>query len=759
MFERDRSETGVAMVHVARSEGTALSNSVEHGYGSLGPVGSGDGQVANPLSPAILLRYRWSIVLIGTLLAAPAISAIWMLLEPSFRAQSVIRIAPKIPRLVFDTEDNGVVPFYQGYVNTQEAVMRSPLVLERVLDQSDVRETDWYRRLTGGYLLELGDALLIAPRPKTELVDLYVTTKNAADSAVIANAIVDQYIRFNQERASLGDDEVYQRLMEQYKLLENDIKGRKDVIDLARKELGTGTPQELVAGQRLRLDQADAQLQDLRRRLSLAEWQASELEQLQQERAARESSGEVSADVVKRAAYEDDADWRKLFLDLRTAEHRVEVEGGRLGDAHPKMIEYKKAIGLAREMLQSRESQLDAAKAVASIGVATPGAVAPTPGITTDIDSLRWQVKALKKEEELLVKTYDTQRQAFEKTFETARTLDHEMDVLKHKEEMFAAIRARKDEKELESNVPGSISLQSRAMAPNRPHQDRRLLLTAVAMIAACGAAVGQAFVRARFSQAIHEPGAVSGASVPFLGHMPFVRRPETPSAEEQRVQHESMRMVRTALLQRLPNRAGNAIVVTSAGPSAGKTSIAVLLSKSLAQSGKRVLLVDADLRRPAVAKRMGIDGKVGLVDVLAGRMPDSAVIVPNGVAKLDILPAGVAVEAASDDAEALATGGFSELLQRWRKAYDVVVLDSSPVLPVADARILACMADGVTMVVREKHCRRTDVFEAMACLGAAGGKLLGTVFVGSQRRGGYYAGYYDSYGPQPELVMDARSA
>lgn len=98
-----------------------------------------------------------------------------------------------------------------------------------------------------------------------------------------------------------------------------------------------------------------------------------------------------------------------------------------------------------------------------------------------------------------------------------------------------------------------------------------------------------------------------------------------------------------------------------------------------------------------------------------------------------------------------MANGAFASLLHQWRGAYDLVLLDSAPLLGMADAGIIAGRVDGTVLVVRERYCRREAVLEALATLSAAGGKLLGTVFVGSGRFGGYGYGYAYSHGYSDE--------
>ncbi|MBU0617822.1 MAG: CpsD/CapB family tyrosine-protein kinase [Planctomycetes bacterium] len=202
----------------------------------------------------------------------------------------------------------------------------------------------------------------------------------------------------------------------------------------------------------------------------------------------------------------------------------------------------------------------------------------------------------------------------------------------------------------------------------------------------------------------------------------------------------EAARMVRTALLNRLSGACNHAVQVTSAGPGSGKSTVSILLARSLAQSGKSVLLVDADLRRPSLAKYFTIDASPGLINVLSQRETEARVIRATEIPQLSILTAGGMTR--NEDVELLANGAFSSLLERWRKQFDLVLLDSSPLLSTADGAILSRQVDGTVLVVRERHCRRSALVEALATMSAAGGKLLGTVFVGSGHGGTYAYGY-----------------
>jgi capsular exopolysaccharide synthesis family protein len=222
-------------------------------------------------------------------------------------------------------------------------------------------------------------------------------------------------------------------------------------------------------------------------------------------------------------------------------------------------------------------------------------------------------------------------------------------------------------------------------------------------------------------------------------------------------MQAEYVRMVRTALLQRLEEGGGKVVQITSAGSGSGKTTLAVMLAESLARCGKKVLLVDADLRNPSIHERCDIAAEPGLLGVLKARVGDPEAIVKPGQSGISVLPIGKV--SAEIDGELLANGVLAACLRRWCGQFDLVLLDSAPVLPVADARILSRLVDGTILVVREKHCHRAGVADALAQLGASGGALLGMVFVGSRLGGAYGGGYYDYRYPAADTTaaLDAR--
>lgn len=187
------------------------------------------------------------------------------------------------------------------------------------------------------------------------------------------------------------------------------------------------------------------------------------------------------------------------------------------------------------------------------------------------------------------------------------------------------------------------------------------------------------------------------------------------------------------------------AVVVTSARPEEGKTSTTMNLAISLAQTGQRVLLVDCDLRRPQLASTLGLERSVGLVTALLGTAPLEDCIQRHSDSGVDVLTSG---PVPPNPAEVLQSETSKKLLDRLRSMYDMVVIDAPPLLPVADAAVLAHQVDGAILVVRHGYTTKGEVAAAKERLVGVGARLLGvTVNMTPRRaRGGSAYGYGYGY-------------
>jgi capsular exopolysaccharide synthesis family protein len=166
-------------------------------------------------------------------------------------------------------------------------------------------------------------------------------------------------------------------------------------------------------------------------------------------------------------------------------------------------------------------------------------------------------------------------------------------------------------------------------------------------------------------------------------------------------------------------------IVISSSIPEEGESTIAINLAVSLADTGARVVLIDADLRRPSVAQYVGIEGNVGLTTVLIGRADVEDVVQSLGTSSLDILAAG---QLPPNPSELLGSPAMAGLLDRLTATYDMVLLDSPPLLPVTDAAVLSKLAGGVLLVVGAGKIRRPQLHETLVSLDTAGVHLFGIV-------------------------------
>ncbi len=187
--------------------------------------------------------------------------------------------------------------------------------------------------------------------------------------------------------------------------------------------------------------------------------------------------------------------------------------------------------------------------------------------------------------------------------------------------------------------------------------------------------------------------------------------------------------------------------VVTSARPGEGKSTTAVNLAFACAHAGDRVLLIDADLRKPAIDKMLGLVQSAGLTTVLSGRSTLADMIQPAGAdTAIDVLTSG---QIPPNPAELLGSSEMVRLLEEARAMYDVVLIDSPPLLPVVDAAILAHDASGAIVVARVNHITRDDVPKAKSQLDQAGARALGIVVNAIRRPAG--SAYRYSYSSSEE--------
>jgi len=204
----------------------------------------------------------------------------------------------------------------------------------------------------------------------------------------------------------------------------------------------------------------------------------------------------------------------------------------------------------------------------------------------------------------------------------------------------------------------------------------------------------------------------------------------------------EAFRGLRTSVLLSSAGRPPRSLTFVSAEPGEGKTTVASNLSISLAQLGKRALLVDGDMRRPCVHKLFNIqDYSTGLVNFLAGEDGWHGLVRPTGVPNLDCLICG---PVPPNPSELLSSERMQQLLAEAMREYDFVVVDAPPLLNVTDGRILATMVDGVVLVVRGGITPHELAQQAQFHVRDVGGRLIGVVLNDVDvRHHGYYQSYY----------------
>lgn len=299
-----------------------------------------------------------------------------------------------------------------------------------------------------------------------------------------------------------------------------------------------------------------------------------------------------------------------------------------------------------------------------------------------------------------------------------------------------------------------TISIIDRALTPGSPISPNPIRnLTLAALLGLC-AGVGLVFLADHFDVTVKHRDEIEDLGLPVLGSVP---RLETKGADiyMERDSHglagEAFRKLRTSVGFISVEEEVRSILVTSPLAQEGKTTTSLNLAMAYALSGLRTILVEADLRRPTLHRIFGMIGTRGLTTAIVGDVPLTEAIMHTDTRNLSVLVAGAIPP---NPVELLGSDQMTELLERLERMFDIVIVDSPPLGPVADPAALASRCDGVIIVARAGKTDRRRLVDAGKVVQRAGGKLLGVVLNCLKPTDAPYDYAYYDYGPAPRRTV-----
>ena len=560
----------------------------------------------------------------------------------------------------------------------------------------------------------------IEPLPGGRLVNVRFNAYDPSLAALVANTLAELYIEqsvnLRYTTSSEATDFLSDRLREQKVKLEESERALQDfrrihgLVNYNEDQGGVQT--EKIAS----LERATmmARMQRIAKEALL-----NQLRNLPAAQIASNPAAVQASPVLQEA--------RSRLNDLRAEERRLSET---LGERHPDMLRVRADIRAAEDKL-SAEGQ-------------------------GYLRTLQTEIQAARDQEDTLLASLEaTKRETLESNVAAVAFAVLKREVESNKQ-MFQSLMSRSKETGLETELKFSnIRIVERAEVPGAPIIPRRGRNYQIALIVGLALGVGLSLLFEHLDNTLKTPEDVKNAlRLPFLGMVPevFAKPGAGPAAKllimknaDTSAVSDSYRILRTNLLFSRPDSQGGVFLVSSANPGEGKTTTVANLAASLAQNGGKVLAIDADFRRPTMHQIFGVSKVPGLTDLIVGGCQASAAIKSTRFRELQTIPCGYIPP---NPTELLGSSSFREVIRALRSHYDWVLIDTPPILAMADTPVLAPYVDGVILVVGAEQSSRTAVQRAVDQLLSVGGKITGVVLnkVNLERNSYYYGQYYGEY-------------
>ncbi|MCL2645705.1 MAG: AAA family ATPase [Phycisphaerales bacterium] len=713
----------------------------------------------HPVAIALRLlrgRYHWAIIL-GVILGAVGGIGGYLAKVPPYQSVGTIQIRAVVPKILYPTDQNNVMPMFESFIQSQVAIIQSQRVLEMAR-----QSPDWQAVRPNATTAALAKALMVDHRPNTELIYVGFTDPDPKVAVAGAKSFIGAYQNIFKEYDAKSDAERSQVLEDLRTALSNQLKGLNSQVSAIATEYGTDNLESLYKFKESELARQESQMRQLQVEISMFDTGPK-----------TDASTQPAEPTLELIAQRDPI--MSEYLRLQTVQE-TDLTGllNYCGDNHPKVRAARMALESTRASIAQQKE-----KYMRDRTSAVPTQTGTSDDPTLLLAQLQQRGKNAKAiYEQLKTETLDLGRKQLQ-----LKTLKDQIDTVQHN---LQEVKGRMEQLNVESSsISGRISIISTGDQPAAPVSDKRKTLAGLGGFGGLALGFGLAMLRGYTDKRIKDLADAEYTfkySTKFLGFLPVLPEDTSDPMQVSLAAHcvHHVRM----LLQLNPHLPARPVwSVTSATAGDGKTSLSMALGMSFAASGLKTLLIDCDLIGGGLTARMNpvvrhrkigqillqegllseehiaaalnraktsgrkigeelvnagvltsadLDhalrvqraASMGLQDMLGGESLTECVT-STGIPNLFILPLG---QSDTQYADHISPRTVRRLVDEAREHFETIIIDTGPILGSLDAAMIAAQVDEVILAV-PRNQSRTLADQAISQLKTIGSRLAGAIF------------------------------
>lgn len=717
----------------------------------------------------IIYRGRW-IILFSFIIVFTATVYYTFTTQPVYEASTSLIIEEN------SAMDNALFSFsgisnQNTHISNQIELIKSRTLAERVIKRielSAMRDSiSLFQPNDDGEYMTLrqmvrviSENMEVVNRKETDIIEITLSAPSAFEAAFLVNTIAEEYQSSSADysRGELKDLRGF--LENQVKKKGQELNTSEELLKDYQEQNGVASLDDETKEMVTRASAAESELEGARVKLQAAQEMKASLEkQINNSRETLKTEiGEISTPYIETLQKE----LAKLVGEKTKFESAVQAEAKGVNKEFfmIQLHQYEDRIKSLREKLNEEAQKLSQSSLVKDPFQLSQDLVAKLINVNAEIRANTAKINALQD----VVNNYNTKLEALpSKVLELARLARRQ----KVDEQTYMMMTKQLEETKIqEAGKRKDVRIVDPAIEPLFPTKPKKKLNLALGLILGLGLGVGITFMREYFDNSIKTQEELEQVGFNILATIPKIEMSKMEEKLEARLSKlgpiegkkiearlithldpkspvsEAYRALRTNLQFSKIDKNIQMVLVTSSGPKEGKSTTSANLAIAMAQSGKRVVLVDGDLRRPVVHSIFGLGKDDGITNYLMDDIDYKTMIKKSIMENLYIIPSGVLPP---NPSELLASHKMEELLKKLRTDFDFIIFDTPPVIAVTDAAILATRVDGAIVVVKSNHTNRDALIRAKSLLDAVDSHILGALLNGVEA-GGMYGTYYYYY-------------